>query len=98
MENEIKALEKQADLLKAMSHPVRLCILKGLVRTGGCHVSHMIECLGLPQSTISQHLQTLKHAGVIEGTRQGLSITYKVIHPMVPSLLELFNQQEDENK
>ena len=93
MENQIKALENQADLLKALGHPVRLCIIQGLIRTGGCHVSHMIECLGLPQSTISQHLQTLKHAGIIEGTRQGLSITYRVIHPMVPSLIELIYQQ-----
>lgn len=95
MENEIKALENQAELLKALGHPVRLCIVKGLIRTGGCHVSHMIECLGLPQSTISQHLQTLKHAGIIQGTREGLSITYTVIHPMVPSLINLFYSQEE---
>ncbi|NLB19582.1 MAG: winged helix-turn-helix transcriptional regulator [Clostridium sp.] len=95
MENQIKALENHADLLKALGHPVSLCIIQGLIRTGGCHVSHMIECLGLPQSTISQHLQTLKHAGIIEGTRQGLSITYRVIHPMVPSLIELIYQQEE---
>ncbi len=95
MENEIKSLEEQARLLKAMAHPVRLCILTGLVRTGGCHVTHMTECLGLPQSTISQHLQTLRHAGIIEGERQGLSITYKVIHPMVPILLESLNFKEE---
>ncbi len=95
MENQIKDLELQANLLKAMAHPVRLCILTGLVRTGGCHVSHMTECLGLPQSTISQHLQTLRHAGLIEGERQGLSITYRVINPLVPILLNTLNFKEE---
>ncbi len=95
MENEIKDLEMQANLLKAMAHPVRLCILKGLVRTGGCHVTHMTECLGLPQSTISQHLQTLRHAGLIEGERQGLSITYRVTNPLVPILLDTLNFKEE---
>ena len=32
-----------------------------------------------PQSTVSQHISRLKSAGIIEGVRSGLEITYKVI-------------------
>lgn len=69
--------EKQAALLKALAHPVRLCIVKGLLESG-CNVSKMQECLGVPQSTVSQHLAKLRAAGVIRGERRGTEICYSV--------------------
>lgn len=71
-------LEKRADLLKALAHPVRLCIVIGLLENGSCNVSTMHLCLGLPQSTISQHLGKLKSVGIIKGERRGLEIMYSV--------------------
>lgn len=54
MENVTK-YEGMAELLKALAHPVRLCIVKGLMDKK-CNVTHMQDCLELPQSTISQHI------------------------------------------
>ncbi|HYE08801.1 MAG TPA: metalloregulator ArsR/SmtB family transcription factor, partial [Patescibacteria group bacterium] len=54
MENLTKYNDK-AELLKVLAHPVRLCIVRGLMDKE-CNVSHMQECLELPQSTVSQHL------------------------------------------
>lgn len=68
------------EILKALSHPVRLCIVRGLLQNGKCNVSHMQECLKLPQSTVSQHLQKLKAAGIIKGERQGLEIKYTLVN------------------
>lgn len=76
---DIKSLEKKAEILKALGHPARLCIVKGLLEHGGCNVSYMQNCIGLPQSTVSQHISKLKAAGIIEGIRNGLEITYKVV-------------------
>jgi len=69
-----------AELLKVLGHPARLCIVHGLLRNEGCNVSYMQSCLNIPQSTVSQHLAKLKSAGIIEGTREGLEIKYKVVH------------------
>jgi predicted transcriptional regulator len=36
----------------------------------------LVEELGLAQPTISQHLQELKNAGLIQGTIEGTSVCY----------------------
>ena len=84
-----------AEVLKALAHPVRLCIVRGLLEKGGCNVCHMQECLGMPQSTTSQHLQKLRSSGIISGQRKGLEITYQVCDKRVIELIEvLFPEQK----
>jgi len=60
-------LETQAELLRALAHPTRLCIVKGLMDNGPRNVSQMQSCSGLPQPSISQHLSRLRAAGIVEG-------------------------------
>jgi len=79
--------DEAAEMLKVLAHPIRLCIVKGLIENGGCNVSHMQDCLGIPQSTVSQHLQKLKTAGIIEGKRNGLEINYTVCDENVINLV-----------
>ena len=88
MENRIEEYRRLADILKVLAHPVRLCIVNGLLRNGGCNVSHMQDCLRAPQSTISQHLAKLRAAGVIRGTRNGLEIRYELANEKVAQLLQ----------
>ncbi|AFM25538.1 ArsR/SmtB family transcription factor [Desulfomonile tiedjei] len=78
--NEIKKLEfsREAEIFKALGHPVRLKIVYGLLKVGGCNVKNMQECLGLHQATVSQHLIHLKSRGIITSTRQGLEMIYSV--------------------
>lgn len=78
MEFDYKELEEAAELLKVLAHPVRLCIVKGLLENGPQNVTHMQSCLKVPQSTVSQHLQKLRTAGIIQGERNGLEIKYEV--------------------
>lgn len=85
-----------ADILKALAHPVRLCIVKGLLQNGKCNVNHMKDCLGMPQSTVSQHLKTLKSAGIIEGERQGVEINYKVINETVINIIDAIFDKNNE--
>lgn len=75
---DLKLYEEKAEKLKAISHPHRLCIIKGLM-DNSCNVTKIQECLKLPQSTVSQHLSKLKAAGIIEGRRNGLEICYSVV-------------------
>ena len=83
----LEEYEAASELLKLLAHPVRLCIVHGLWQHGGCNVSHMQECLGIPQSTISQHLAKLRAAGILSGTRNGLEIRYTLCNKIVERLL-----------
>ncbi len=95
MEKDINKFNEHAEILKAMGHPARLCILNGILRTGGCNVSHIQECIELPQSTISQHLQKLRSAGIIEGTRNGTEITYTLKNQKVLNIINILYPQEE---
>ncbi len=89
MDKNYKSYEEISEILKAISHPVRLCIVAGLLDKGKCNVNHMKECLDLPQSTVSQHLQKLKSAGIISGERNGLEIYYTVKEETVKKIIEV---------
>lgn len=68
MEEKLKFIQK-SELLKALAHPTRLCIVKDLMEKES-NVTNIQECLDLPQSTVSQHLFKLKAAGIIKGERK----------------------------
>jgi ArsR family transcriptional regulator len=93
VDNNYNKYNDMAEILKIIAHPVRLCIIKGLLEKGECNVSYMQSCLGTPQSTVSQHLQKLKAAGIIEGRRNGLEIYYQVCNDKIATLVKvLFNE------
>lgn len=89
MDNNYNKYNDVAEMLKIIAHPVRLCIIKGLLEKGECNVSYMQSCLGTPQSTVSQHLQKLKAAGIIEGRRNGLEIYYQVCNDKIATLVKV---------
>lgn len=93
--NNPEIYNRYAEILKALGHPVRLCIVRGLIESNGCNVTKMQDCLNMPQSTISQHLAKLKAAGIIEGDRKGLEITYRVIDNKVKDLILLLLTHAD---
>jgi DNA-binding transcriptional ArsR family regulator len=78
MDTDYMRYNDNAEVLKALAHPIRLCIVKNLLDNGECNVGHMYTCLEVPQSTVSQHLQKLRSSGIIEGIRNGLEINYKI--------------------
>ncbi|MGN6712575.1 ArsR/SmtB family transcription factor [Anaerocolumna jejuensis] len=92
MDNNINRYMEAAEMLKVLAHPVRLCIVNGLLEKGECNVSYMQSCLKTPQSTVSQHLQKLKAAGIIEGRREGLEIYYRISNEKVAELIRILIQ------
>lgn len=76
---DMTAVSRMAELLKVLAHPMRLCIVRGLLDVGSCNVSGIQACLHIPQSTISQHLSKLRAAGIIAGTRDGVEVHYAVV-------------------
>jgi DNA-binding transcriptional ArsR family regulator len=78
--------EKASEILKAIAHPVRLQIVTGLTRDE-CNVSKIQEKLGLPQSTISQHLSILRRYGIVKARREGVKVCYSVTDEMVRQII-----------
>lgn len=93
--SEIKARDfsKPSEILKALGHPVRLKIVYGLLKIGGCNVKNMQECLGLHQATVSQHLIHLKSRGIIDSTRQGLQMVYRVTNPLAKCIVDVMDKE-----
>lgn len=83
-----KIYEQKAEKIKALAHPHRLCIVRGLINNE-CNVTKIQECLKLPQSTVSQHLARLKAAGVIEGRRSGLEVCYSVVDEDIINIISV---------
>jgi len=59
--------EQAARFAKAMSHPIRIAILQLLNSQTCCYHGDMAEELPIAKSTLSQHLNELKRAGLIQG-------------------------------
>lgn len=94
MDKDIKKYNDSAEILKVLAHPVRLCIVKGLLGKGHCNVTYMQDCLEMPQSTISQHLQKLRSAGIIQGERNGLEINYRVCDDRVEKIIKILLNED----
>jgi ArsR family transcriptional regulator len=80
--------EKGSELLKAIAHPVRMEMIVRL-KADGCNVSEIQKNLGLPQSTISQHLRILKNAGVLSSRREGTRVCYTVEKKEVLEIIKM---------
>jgi len=80
--------QKQASLLKSLSHPTRLAVLE-ILRDGEQCVCHMEATLGLRQAAISQQLMVLREAGIVRVRRDGLNVYYRVTQPRVFEVLDV---------
>ena len=86
--------EERSNLLKALAHPIRLQIVHSLL-TRGCHnVSCMEKGTGMSQSCISQHLQKLRAAGVVEPRRSGNEVYYRAASTEVAALVAALTGEE----
>jgi DNA-binding transcriptional ArsR family regulator len=78
--------QKQAQLFRALSHPVRLRILDILSRQEAC-VCHLTAILGKRQPYVSQQLATLRDAGLVTDRREGTLIYYSLADEHLAELL-----------
>ena len=88
MDNEYLKYNDIAEILKVLAHPIRLCIVSNLLKNDEVNVTKMQECLKIPQSTLSQHLQKLRSVKIIEGKRNGLEIKYHITNDSVKELIK----------
>ncbi len=82
-----EAFERAADLLRALSHPVRLRMIE-LLGGGELCVKSLEEILGISQSSVSQHLTRLRYSGLIESERKGHLVCYRLVKGGAARILE----------
>ncbi|MFN8637807.1 MAG: metalloregulator ArsR/SmtB family transcription factor [Chloroflexota bacterium] len=81
----------KAELFKALAHPVRIRILE-LLRSGERTVSDLQSLLDLESSTVSQQLALMRARDLVVGRKQGTSVYYRVVDPLIYDLLDVARQ------
>lgn len=83
--NESQSLNGEAlsRLFKALSHPTRIKIIQHLKTIDQCICGDIVNLFPLSQSTISQHLKSLKEAGLIKGEVEGPRTCYCINKDML---------------
>ncbi len=82
-------LSQKADLFKILGHPLRLKILLSTIEQGECLVTNLVKDLNASQPTVSQHVNILKKAGILEGCRNGNQIFYRVKDELVVKIIKI---------
>ena len=86
----------KAAFFKALAHPLRIRILEVLVRSNRT-VQELQHALGLDQPVVSQQLRVLRTSHIIVGRKEGTSVRYAMVDPLVADLLaiarRIFNNQ-----
>ncbi len=93
--------EKQAEVVKAVAHPVRIAIVNFLKSRPQC-VCDIAEHVGSERSNVSRHLSVMVAAGVLESHKEGLKVVYKLKILCIPEFFScitgVLKQQAKENE
>jgi ArsR family transcriptional regulator len=79
--------EKQAEIVKAIAHPLRIAVVDFLKDGQQC-VCDIAEHIGSERSNVSRHLSVMVNAGVLEYRKEGLKVIYKL---KTPCILDFFS-------
>jgi DNA-binding transcriptional ArsR family regulator len=74
------AAKELAKFIQPLAHFVRIQIIQEL-RSGELDVSTLQKIIGLPQSSVSQHLAILKGHHLIKERKEGRRVYYNLISP-----------------
>ena len=81
-------MHEMIKVLKALSDPKRLTIVKMLHHREHMCVCEMQSVLGITQPSVSKHLKVLENAGVVEPERDGVWVNYSLQNIQQGSELE----------
>lgn len=84
-----KTLERTANSLKAIAHPIRLAMIDLLKDGNSLNVTQIYQSLDLEQAVASQHLSILKEKGILSSKRQGKHSFYFISHASISEIIAL---------
>ena len=93
--------QKQAEIAKSISHPLRIAIVDFLKDGEQC-VCDIAEHIGSERSNVSRHLSVMVAAGILKYHKDGLKVIYAL---KTPCILDFFacvttclKQQAEDNE
>ena len=69
--------EKQAEIAKAIAHPLRIAVVNFLKDGEQC-VCDIAQHVGSERSNVSRHLSVMSNAGLLEYHKEGLKVIYRL--------------------
>lgn len=84
-----------ARIARVLAHPARIAILQYLIKANACINGDLVHEIGLAQATISQHLGELKSIGLIQGTIDGVKVSYCINPSRLSEIKKQFEQLYD---
>lgn len=85
-------VDKAANMIKAISHPMRLAILGYLGEGKELSVTEIHKLLQIEQSTASHHLGILKDKGILASTRKGKNTLYYLKRKNLSKLVQCISE------
>jgi ArsR family transcriptional regulator len=79
--------EKQAEIAKAVAHPLRIAIVNFLKDGEQC-VCDIAQYVGSERSNVSRHLSVMVNAGLLDYRKEGLKVIYRL---KTPCILDFFS-------
>ena len=89
---DLNHLEKAADRLKAIAHPLRIAIIEMLDEEGPLSVSEIFEKLDIMQANASHHLSILKNRGILKSERVGKKIIYDLNNEIIGEIVQCLSR------
>lgn len=91
---DTSSLKKSLEVLRAITHPVRMSILAFIDKNKVINVNKIYGTLKLEQSITSQHLRILRSVDIVNTKRDGkyifYSINYEKLKTIVSSIDDFF--------
>ena len=75
-----RIFELHAEVCKTLANPWRLKLIE-LLRDGERPLKELVEEANIPLANVSQHLNIMKAAGVVEVRREGSRSFYRLANP-----------------
>ena len=85
--NKRLLFEKQAEIAKAIAHPLRIAIVDFLKDGEQC-VCDIAQYVGSERSNVSRHLSVMVNAGLLDYRKEGLKVIYRL---KTPCILDFFS-------
>ena len=79
--------ELKSNILKTLSHPVRMQILECLKENKLCQCE-MAPLLNIEQYNFSRHVTALKSAGILRTWKDGVKLMFEVSDPCIYDILD----------
>jgi ArsR family transcriptional regulator len=83
--------QELARFAKVLSHPARIAIIELLSKKKSCISGDIANELPLSRTTVSQHLQELKNAGLITGEIDGITVCYCLNTELLQAIRDKFD-------